>query len=355
MKVVNVLNQPGEHVVLYGERGVGKTSIANVIADIIMHRGGGYEALSVRVNCNTNDNFKTIWRKVFRELGIEIPDEWKYASPDPDDLRYMLSKVDPPKLIVLDEFDRIEDDEALSLMADTIKALSDHRTASKLVIVGVADSIDQLIGEHESIQRGISEVHVPRMDYEDCVRIVVGGLEKLDLAIVDAAQTRIARLSEGLPHYVHWLAQKAAQRAVADDRTVLTVLDVEAATEESTKRHSLVKEYQTAIQSPRRNNLFSRVLASCALAEKNLLGQFTSSAVREPMSRIMGRRYEIPAFARHLAEFTEEEHGSVLKKEGSERKYTYRFRNPLMQPFAIMAALSEGVIPEEYKAELFGA
>jgi hypothetical protein len=39
---------------------------------------------------------------------------------------------------VLDEFDRVEDDETPSLMADTIKAMSDHAVQTKIVIVGVA-------------------------------------------------------------------------------------------------------------------------------------------------------------------------------------------------------------------------
>ena len=40
-------------------------------------------------------------------------------------------------VIVLDEYDRVEDDDALSLIADTIKSLSDHAVETKLVIVGV--------------------------------------------------------------------------------------------------------------------------------------------------------------------------------------------------------------------------
>ena len=59
----------------------------------------------------------------------------------------------------------------------------------------------------------------------------------------------------------------------------------------------------------------------------------------------MGRPYDIPAFAPHLKAFTEIDRGNVLRKDGVPRRYRYRFRNPLLQPFSILSALTEGVIP----------
>lgn len=221
-------------------------------------------------------------------------------------------------------------------------------------MVGVADFIAQLIGEHESVQRAVEEVPMPRMSEEEIFSIVDNGLAEVDMDIETVARVRIARLAEGLPHYAHLLTLHAAQRAVLDDRDVIAVPDVESAIDEAVKRHSLLRDYQVAVQSPRKENLFSRVLAACALSEKNRLGYFTAGAVREPLSRMMGRPYEIAAFAPHLNAFTEVDRGCVLQKEGPRRRYVYRFRNPLLQPFAVFAALAEGIIPEDYKEELFG-
>jgi len=343
-------------VLLYGERGVGKTSLANLLVPLLRFDGESDSTapISVRINCTTQDNFRSIWTKVFREMRMPVPPEWEHSRPDPDDLRWTLSDLSPSRLIVLDEFDRIEDDETLSLMADTIKALSDHHAVSKLVIVGVADSIDQLIGEHESVQRAVEEVHMPRMSQPELEEIIEEGLATAEMTIAPKAKMQIARLAEGLPHYTHLLTLHAGQHAVLDDRSEVENSDVDRAVKEAVERHSLLRDYQMAIQSPRPDNLFSRVLAACALAEKNRLGYFTAAAVRDPMSRIMGRQYTIPAFAPHLNAFTELDRGSVLRKDGTPRKYIYRFRNPLLQPFAIFSALAEGVIPEDYKRELFG-
>ena len=119
---MDAFSQKGLHIAVYGERGVGKTSLANVLPMIIM--GAELPQLgAVRVDCNTNDSYASIWRKVFRELGAlspvltEVPDH----VADPEEIRFLLRDLGREALIVLDELDRVEDDEALSLLADTVK------------------------------------------------------------------------------------------------------------------------------------------------------------------------------------------------------------------------------------------
>jgi energy-coupling factor transporter ATP-binding protein EcfA2 len=338
LAVLSAIMQPGMHVVLYGERGVGKTSLANVLSEFLIPLQGATDV--ARINCTTGDKFTTIWSKIYRELDIERPEAWSYATPDPDDIRRDLSMLTRPAVVILDEHDRVEDDDGLSLLADAIKALSDHGVASKLVVVGVADSIDQLVGEHESVQRALIEVQMPRMSQAELTSIIDAGLSAVGMTIEERAKRIVGRLAEGLPFFVHQLMLTAAQRAVMDDRSRVSVRDVEAAIDAAVKRHTLLREYQTAVQSPRPDNLYSRVLVACALADKNPLGFFTASAVREPMSRIMGKPYDIPAFARHLNAFTEENRGAVLIRGGSARRYIYRFRNPLLQPFALLTAMA---------------
>jgi Cdc6-like AAA superfamily ATPase len=354
LEIINSVARPGIHVVLYGERGVGKTSLANVLSEFLTPIWGDLR-LNIRINCNTEDNFKTVWTRVLQEMGIVPPEEWALGKASPDVVRRILQGIDPPHLIILDEFDRMEDDEALSLMADTIKALSDHAVRTRLVIVGVADSIDGLIGEHESIQRAIAEVQLARMSPDELNSIIENGLFRVSMTITETARNRIGRLAEGLPYYVHELALLAAQRALQDDREEVDVDDVRHAIDKIVQRHSLKREYQTAVQSPRKDNLFVQVLTACALAEKNRLGFFTPSAVKEPMSRIMGRPYDIANFATHLSAFTGEDRGSVLRREGVERNYRYRFKNPLLQPFALLVALSDSVVDGSVVDEILGA
>jgi hypothetical protein len=109
-------------------------------------------------------------------------------------------------------------------------------------------------------------------------------------------------------------------------------------------QQTLQRAYHTATTSPRSDNLYRQVLLACALAEADQLGYFAAAEVRDPLRRIMKKRYEIAAFSRHLAEFCADDRGSVLERTGVTRRYRFRFRNPLLQPFVIMEGLAQGLI-----------
>lgn len=109
-----MIGQRGQHVILYGERGVGKTSLANVLSAFgtLQSASSG----SVKINCHTGDKFETLWANVFRELGDDSP--VTVAPSDPEGARHALQQLKSPTLMVIDELDRLEDDDALSLLAD---------------------------------------------------------------------------------------------------------------------------------------------------------------------------------------------------------------------------------------------
>ena len=336
--VVSAVSQRGQHVALYGERGVGKTSLANVLEEIF--RADDLPSFhAAKVNCGTEDTFESVWRNVFRELALEPPKD----DPSPEDVRYLLSGLERPVLIIIDELDRLEDNASLTLLADTIKSLSDHIVPSTLVLVGVGRSIDDLIGEHASVERALVQVEMPRMSEGELREILENGFGRVGLKVATSAVRRIVSLSAGLPHYTHLLGNTAGQTAVANDRDQVTVGDVDEAIAQAVEKHSIRSEYQKATRSPRPDNLFPHVLLACALAKKDQLGFFPAGAVRDPLEVIARRRLEIPAFARHLAEFLEPGRGPALQREGVPRRYFYRFANPLLQPYVILNGLSAGL------------
>jgi len=348
MEVVSAVGQKGLHVALYGERGVGKTSLANVLSEIF-HNQNLPEYRAVMINCNTEDVFDSIWRNVFRELHLALEDD---ASPE--DVRYHLSRLDPPAIIVIDELDRVEDDDSLSLLSDTVKSLSDRAVPSTLVLVGVAGSVDELIGEHRSVERALVQVEMPRMSLSELREVLERGFGEIGLTARPTALNKITALSEGLPHFTHLLGGFASERVVADDRNEVVLADVDAAIDRAVTTHTMRSAYQTATRSTRADNLYPDVLLACALAAKDALGFFSAGAVRDPLEIVAKRRLQIPAFARHLKQFLQPERGSVLYRTGEPRRYFYRFANPLLQPYVILNGLAENRITDEEVAELQG-
>jgi len=159
--VVNAMRQRGQHVILYGERGVGKTSLVNVLSELIEEAGLEMVSGGI-VNCDGTDDVPKLWKKMFREtafitsvkrLGLIPETDSKATGLDsllpldasPDDVRLVLQRLQTPSYFILDELDRLENRRARTLLADTIKTLSDHSVPATLILVGVADSVGQLI------------------------------------------------------------------------------------------------------------------------------------------------------------------------------------------------------------------
>jgi Cdc6-like AAA superfamily ATPase len=367
--VVATVMQPGRHAMIFGERGVGKTSLVKVSADFLS-QGHTHFTNSGTINCDQSDDFDSIWRKVFRELEVEtrmsvgmIKPTQEMASLDslipegerirPDDIRYLLSKRDKPVVIILDEVDRIQDASTTAALADTIKNLSDHASPVTLILVGVADAVDELVREHRSIERAIAQIHMPRMTMTELSQIIDNGLKAASMMMDQTTKYTIAHLSRGLPHYTHLLGLYAANYAIDMDRLYISTQDVMAVIGEALKSsHSIWSAYDQATASPQAGNLYKQVLLACALAPCNDLGYFPASAVKDPLSRIMNKPYEIPAFTRHLNDFSNVTRGTVLNKKGEPRRYRFRFRNPLMQPFVILQGLDSGMLTQDMIATI---
>ena len=249
-------------------------------------------------------------------------------------------------VVILDEFDRLTNQIARRAVADTIKALSDHTVPATVVVVGVADTVGELIAEHESIHRALIQIPMPRMTTPELLEILDKGTTKLGMHIKEEAKSEIAKLSQGLPNYTHRLGLDAARVALDDRRLNIQGADVKPAVEKAVANaeQSLKDDYRRAISSPQKGNLFSRVLLACALAQADEFGYFAAADVREPLSRIMGKRYEIPTFANHLNQFSQPARASVLKKTGEKHRYRYRFTSPLMQPLVVMKGMVDRLV-----------
>lgn len=369
--VIDAIIQRGQHAIIFGERGVGKTSLANVLSDYLEARG--QQVIAPRVNCDVTDNFSSLWRKILTEIeisravrGIGFAAETSLQTENladhlpeavtPHDVRKILMMLSRGALliVIIDEFDRLPKGQTTALFADTIKTLSDHSVGATLVLVGVADSVDDLIQEHVSVERALVQIPMPRMSEEELHEIMLKGLERLSMDIDAEALSHISLLSQGLPHYTHLLGLHSARAALDSGGKRIVVPHVEAAVLKAMTeaQQSIRNSYHRATTSPRKESLYRQVLLASALAKTDELGYFAAAAVRQPMSRIMGRYYDIPNFSRHLNDFAEERRGFVLQKTGIKHRIRYRFTNPLMQPYIVMRGLAEKLIDKAMMQEL---
>ncbi|MGD1922118.1 MAG: AAA family ATPase [Pleurocapsa sp.] len=348
-QVISAVVQKGQHVILYGERGVGKTSMANVISQI-MRSFSQEEVQSVIINCDGIDDFTSLWQKIFREF--DSLQDYADMSPEeitPESIRYSIQRNLGKSIVVIDELDRLGSSPvATELIADTIKTLSDHLVDTTLILVGVADSVNDLIAEHGSIERSLVQVLIPRMSMDELYELLDKRFSLLKIKIQDKTKENISFLSQGLPSYTHLLALHASQGAIIRNSDSVELSDLDEAIKKAVdKAYQSIRHSHHQATSSSRKTIYTQVLLACALAKKDNMGFFAPPDVVKPISLIMNKKYRTPGFARHLKDFCEEKRGNVLCLKGSARSYRFRFVNPMMQPYVIMHGLASGLINQE--------
>ena len=360
-RATDAVNTAGRHVVLFGDRGTGKSSLARVLA-INLQEDSPTGRRAIITSCSSTDDYSSIWRKVFQEIQVaqrqmgfvqdaamtvtgrlDLADG---AVTDPSDVRLLVRSLPNPLVVVIDEFDRVHGDTADRLMADTIKLFADTGVESTIVIVGVADSVADLIAGHESIARNIAQIQLLPMDVDELRIIVQRGYDYADLSYDEDLDRAIAELSQGYPSYTHLLGLWTGRETLDRGRIHATFDDLDAAIESAlaNAEGNLQGEYEQAVASVRAENLFREVLLGCALAEKDSLGRFAAVQVREPLARITGKDYSTGAFQSHLAKFAENHRGPVLKKTGSRRNYRWQFLNPQLIPYVRLNGIQTGLL-----------
>ena len=366
--LIDTLHNKGQHAVIYGERGVGKTSLVSILSNLNV-------TTTVRQNCHQDDTFSRLWARAFAGVTYEVPRPQMGFTAEvrteiasmaqhlrdsqhvtPDEVIAVLRRFRVPLAFVFDEFDQLEDKKVAQSFAEVIKALSDYAVPSKLVLVGVGDTVDSLIGYHASVERAIRQVRMPRMKTDELGEIITKALTQLGMKCTSQARARIVRLSQGLPHYVHSLGLQAVRSAIHAATTDVTMEAVDTGINQALGHasQSLLNSYLKATSSPQKESLYKHVLLSCALAKTGDLSYFTSAAVRPPLKE-MGRPLEIPAFASHLNKFASGDRGEVLQKSGQNRRYRYRFKNPLLQPFFVMRGVADKLIDADKVDKLLTA
>lgn len=342
-RVLQALQDDRAHVVLYAERGRGKTSLSNLAVEALRRDG----VIVARHTCDAGSSFDTILHGLMRDLPpallageSAIGDGCVDALPPhplgPSDVVALPGRLTCRRLVcVIDEFDRVTHAETKIRLADTIKQLSDSDTPLLFMIVGVSDDLDQILGHHPSIQRSVVGIHLPLLPDRDIAEIIVRGARDSGFSFAPSVVGRVALLSRGMPTMAQLLGLRLAQAAQERGAQAVEDQDVDEAVERMIENASRrVTGLYAGLTDHDQDADMVGALRLIAFAPQDVWGRIVVP-VGPGEEREVGGHPIAPAC------WTRIEQAGVLQPSGEAASLFTLQDRPLMQHVMLLAARSE--------------
>lgn len=399
LELTDALRVHGSVPVIYGERGLGKSSLANQVQLIAMGscallghlQAEGYELAE-------DETFQTAYVACSREMsdvdGVlraainAVSNIWitesgsvphkevevtrttrvdlkviahehtrRFSDPRarpesrppalPEELIQVCASVSAatncPILVIIDELDRLPDKRGL---ASVLKNISGAEL--KFMLVGIADDWTGLLEEHRSLERLITPVEVLPMSRPELAQIVTLADESLRLGgspirIGDDARTRLVDVSGGNPWFVHVLGQAGLLVADNDQQSTVTsdsiTKSIRSMVTNKFSRH-FARQYSHAVANSRPREIVLRAFAQSTAVE-------ISTAEVYEVCKSLG----VARPAAYKGYLTRTDAGEILVNCGPPVRAHVRFADQMFKRYVFLTpSLHEGVDQEVSRA-----
>jgi Cdc6-like AAA superfamily ATPase len=205
------LNSPGRQIFIYGDRGVGKTSLALTAA--YLHNSSG--APPIHVMCSKTSGFAEVIQAA-GNAAIPIKDRIEKqasggganislfgvgggitrgsrTSPEIeppqtlnealDVIRYVAAKRTGTTVIIIDEMERIDSKQDRDKFAEFIKNIPELGDKVRFIFCGIAQDVTELLDAHPSAGRILEMIKLERLHHDDLWKILLAVGEKLNVEI----------------------------------------------------------------------------------------------------------------------------------------------------------------------------
>lgn len=365
--LIEHLNTPGQHALLFGDRGVGKSSLANIASDLILKQLSQGEFF--RKRCDSTDTFITIFAEPLEKAGVDLSlleqestkaqggkanvgfaglgagvqstNEKRLRQSGPATLAQSPAWVAKiletlSALMLIDEVDALKHVSDRHRIAELIKHLSDVGASFKILLVGIAETGSDLTAGHPSVDRCLRETRLNRMADTELNEIIEAGEKKLELRFTSHAKTRIIKVSSGYPHFTHLLALKAAEDAIAEGRDEIGVADVEKATRRAVNdaEGTLKRAYDDATRSYNTNE-YRRILCAAAMCGAD---EFSAAQLRTSYEKLWDTSISQSSLNNYFSRLVSEGDTTILRRIA---KGVYRFNDPRMPSYIRIANMTD--------------
>lgn len=244
-EIERALYAVGRHIFIYGDRGVGKSSLAataayqhqsadaepifvsgspdetfqSIIANIAVQALGRSKTENIKSQESASIEFRGMkWAAGYEVSTIDLAAQIKSIGDATELLKQVAQKHSDKPTVVLDEFDTIPDQAERAKFASLLKQLGDQSIDLKFFITGIGQSCQELLGAHQSAHRQLATIELMRLSFEGRREIVLDAAKEFELELNDDVNWRIALISDGYPYYVHLLVEKMLWAAYDSDK-----------------------------------------------------------------------------------------------------------------------------------------
>lgn len=346
--ILEALHAKKCHVLLYGDRGVGKTSLATYSCSIANNY---YQLKCHRVACDRRSTFSSIMAQFLTDLNVDIvakktssvkksggidkvihaSQEREYTSESPlmpttDDVNWVVQSLKDCDqcVLLIDEFDLIDPEEK-KYFGSLMKLLSDSTSPVLLMIVGVSLTMKDLMAGHASTVRSITEVNLNRMSPSELTDIITKGEQRIGIQFHPDVKQHIVQDSMGFPYFTHLFALESAKNTIEEERSTVTMDDyrkgVATAINENTSTLQSKIDATLGYQNTElRKNL---LLAAASIDDK----VFTAEQWRNKYHEITGSDITQNKINANMEKAIQDTPDSVLQRQDKGR---YFFADPRM-------------------------
>lgn len=369
-KIERALRSPGRSVFIFGDRGVGKTSLAQTSA--YRYHSSGNEPTIISVD-NSSTFYSVIHDLInriaghrpdllkaktkikasakFQNLGFDLINEIETGKiPIPKSINeavalveYFFQTTDIESVVVIDEFERLKENQEKALFADFIKQIGDQNLGLKFIFCGVASALDELLASHHSCFRYMETVALERLAWTARAEIINAAAEAFNLSIDERLVWKISAMSDGFPYYIHIVCEKLFWSIYDHEDTIQKCTDsmLELAVNEAVSSidTTLKVTYEKATRKYRDD--YQEIL--WAAANHNNLER-RNAEIAESYKQIMSGRTN-PLMTRQqfntrLNALKKDSHAEILV---GTRTGWYRFNENVIRGYVRLRAMQQGV------------
>lgn len=241
------------------------------------------------------------------------------------ELTLLANAFEQPVLIIIDELDRAQN---LNGLGQYLKSISSPQV--KFLLVGIAQSLTELVVDHTSLTRQLYPVQIPPMNAGELADVIDKAMlrvarQGIDLRFAPDARQQLIKLANGFPWFVHAIGQEVLRSASDSGRTVVTRDDVIVATRNLTDNRFAQQfrdDYRRAVRDSSQREIVLRVFAAWPHADiptSDVYGVCRSLGVGNPA-----------VYRGHLVK---SDYGEPLMTTGLQERGLVRFRNQMFKHY----------------------